>query len=309
MGIEADDAVNWYRSSLNEAGQYDDNLARGLDGNLNIVNDSQALFYSRDFLNGANRFTKEIILNPSVAEANRPLWFSHPSAQLLVQFAGYPTVFNNTILKRFINESRTYPLQVAIPKVLPTTLLMTAVAYVGNEIRSNGKATVDYSTGAPKPEGEIILDAIRRWGGFGPFDYINRYAEENNRNVGQLASTLKAFAGPLPQQAVDAILYRKNMAEVGVTNLPLYGAYDLIFGEGTKKKLRSIARGSKEKETKFKPLKFYAKGGIVKNVPNVKDEPDEMQSRVTGQPFNSTAEFVQDEEDRALKGQMKGLGL
>ena len=34
-----------------------------------------------------------------------------------------------------------------------------------------------------------------------------------------------------------------------------------------------------------------------------------MQSRVTGQPFNSTAEFVQDEEDRALKGQMKGLGL
>ena len=34
LGIEADDAVNWYRSSLNEAGQYDDNLARGLDGNL-----------------------------------------------------------------------------------------------------------------------------------------------------------------------------------------------------------------------------------------------------------------------------------
>jgi hypothetical protein len=99
------------------------------------------------------------------------------------------------------------------------------------------------------------------------------------------------------------------MAELGVTNLPLYGAYDLMFGEGTKKKLRSLARGSKEKETKFKPLKFYAKGGIVKNVPNVKDEPDEMQSRVTGQPFNSTAEFVQDEEDRALKGQMKGLGL
>jgi hypothetical protein len=310
LGIEADDAVNWYRSSLNEVGQYDDNLARGLDGNLNIVNDSQASFYSKDFLNGANRFTKEIILNPSVAEANRPLWFSNPSFQLLVQFAGYPTVFNNTILKRFINEGiATYPVQVGIPKVLPTALLMTAVAYVGNEIRSNGKATIDYSTGGPKPEGEIILDAIRRWGGFGPFDYINRYAEENNRNVGQLASTLKALAGPLPQQGLDAILYRKPISEMLVTNAPLYGAYDLIFGEGTKKKLRSLARGSKEKETKFKPLKFYAKGGIVKNVPNVKDEPDEMQSRVTGQPFNSTAEFVQDEEDRALKGQMKGLGL
>jgi len=34
-----------------------------------------------------------------------------------------------------------------------------------------------------------------------------------------------------------------------------------------------------------------------------------MQSRVTGEPFNSTAEFVQDEEDRALKAQMESLGL
>ena len=309
LGIEADNAINWYRSSLNKAGQYDDNLARGLDGNLNIVNDSQASFYSKDFLNGANRFTKEIILNPSVAEANRPLWFSNPSFQLLVQFAGYPTVFNNTILKRFINESKTYPLQVAIPKVLPTALLMTAVAYVGNEIRSNGKATLDYSTGAPKPEGEIIKDAVRRWGGLGPFDYLNRYLEESDRNVGQLTSFLKSIAGPLPQQGLDAVLYRKNLAEIGVTNLPLYGAYDLMFGEGTKKKLRSLARGKKEKETKFKPLRQYAKGGIVMNVPNVKNEPDEMQSRVTGIPFNATSEAAQDVEDRALRGQLEGLGL
>jgi hypothetical protein len=34
-----------------------------------------------------------------------------------------------------------------------------------------------------------------------------------------------------------------------------------------------------------------------------------MQSRVTGVPFNSTAEFMQDEEDRELQGQMRGLGL
>ena len=33
-----------------------------------------------------------------------------------------------------------------------------------------------------------------------------------------------------------------------------------------------------------------------------------MQSRVTG-TFNSTADFMQDEEDRELETQMKGLGL
>lgn len=56
-------------------------------------------FYSESMLGGANRFTKEIILNPRAAEANRPDWFGRPDAQFLIQFAGYPTVFNNTILK------------------------------------------------------------------------------------------------------------------------------------------------------------------------------------------------------------------
>ena len=53
----------------------------------------------------------------------------------------------------------------------------------------------------------------------------------------------------------------------------------------------------------------FSKGGIVKNVPNVKEEPDEMISRVTKEPFNATSESVQDEEDRALQTQMKSLGL
>ena len=66
-------------------------------------------------------------------------------------------------------------------------------------------------------------------------------------------------------------------------------------------------RKGRRRKDDFKPL--FSKGGIVKNVPNVTDEPDEMQSRVTGVPFNSTADFMQDEEDRELETQMKGLGL
>jgi hypothetical protein len=34
-----------------------------------------------------------------------------------------------------------------------------------------------------------------------------------------------------------------------------------------------------------------------------------MISRVTKEPFNATSESVQDVEDRALEGQLKGLGL
>ena len=51
-----------------------------------------------------------------------------------------------------------------------------------------------------------MKEAVRRWGGYGPFDYAARYQNESERNVGGLTSTLKTFAGPLPQDAIDGVL-------------------------------------------------------------------------------------------------------
>ena len=285
LGIDANEAVAWYRASLKN-GKFDDSLAKAQD------------FYEGAYTSGANRFTKEIILNPSTAEANRPLWFSLPSAQLLVQFAGYPTVFNNTILKRFSNEAVNSPMQ-SIPKVLPTVLLMSAVAHIGNTIRSNGENLTDYETGLKKDDGKLIAESIRRWGGFGPFDYQSRWSNEYDRNVGAYTATLKAFAGPLPQDAIDGILYRKNIPEILVTNVPGYSALDLVLGEGTKKSLRSAARGSSPAPKSTAGLGSYAKGGIVLNVPNVIDEPDERKDRMTGVPYDEQAGVIlEDEEER-----------
>ena len=139
-------------------------------------------------------------------------------------------------------------------------------------------------------------------GWFGPFDYASRWNNEYDRNVGGFTATAKAFAGPLPQDAIDAILYRKGLAEVGATNLPGYGAYDILFGEGTKKEIRRIARGS-DPETltsaQARKVGSYAKGGIVTNVPNVIDEPDERKDRMTGVPYDEQAGVIlEDEEER-----------
>ena len=303
LGIDADEAVRFYKNSVDKNGNYSGRLAKEQE------------FYDTKLLSGANRFTKEIILNPSTAEANRPLWYSTPAAQMLIQFAGYPTVFNNTVLKRFITDMRDHPHQ-ATPKILGTTMLMTSIAMMGNYIR-NPEYFDKNVDGTPKSEGEIIIDGWQRWGGLGPLDYSKRYAEAEEVGAGPLGSLAKTVGGPLPQDAFDSILYRKGWLEMLGTNAPFYSAYDLMFGEGTKKELRSNLRAldkqmrgeAPEKDNELTIVSQYSKGGIVKNVPNVKDEPDEMQSRVTGRPFNSTAEFMQDEEDRELETQMKGLGL
>jgi len=290
LGIDEKDAVKWYNNSMVK-GKWDETIARSQD------------FYNNQYTSGANRFVKEIILNPSTAEANRPLWFSTPAAQMLVQFAGYPTVFNNTVLKRFSNEMVNSPAQ-AIPKVLPTVILMTSVAHIGNIIRSQGDNLKDYQTGEDKDAGQLIFEGVRRWGGLGPFDYAARYDNEYDRNVGSLTASLKTFAGPLPQDVIDGVLYRKGVPEILVTNVPGYGA----LPSDVRKAMRAAARGTANEIEEYK-VRQYSKGGIVKDVPNVIDEPDEMKSRVTGEPFNSTAEFMQDEEDRELDAQMRGLGL
>ena len=337
LGINKETSLQWYKNSLDSKGEFNPNASKGL---FNPVNDAQKEFqsfqqnfYQENILGGANRFTKEVILNPSAAEANRPLWFSSPAGSLLTQFAGYPTVFSNTILKRFVREMKTYPLQVGLPKVLPTTLLMTGVAHVSNLIRSQGKSLQDYQTGEDLPTGQVIGDAWRRWGGMGPLDYVNRFTDASDaKKSGLVTSFLRMGAGPLPQDVIDAIAYRRGFTEIAATNLPYQSFYDIIFGPGTRKDLRTKARkidqgkslliedtpssnnlfGSgpirgRRKKDSFKPL--FNKGGIVKNVTNVTDEPDEMQSRVTGRPFNATSEAAQDIEDRELKSQMEGLGL
>ena len=339
LDIDSNAAINWYRKSIDSSGKFNPNLSKGLFNPRNkqeaILQAEQQNFYKENILGGANRFTKEVILNPSAAEANRPLWFSSPSGSLLTQFAGYPTVFNNTILKRFIRESVNYPTLVGASKVLPTMMLMTGVAHVGNLIRSQGQSMQDYETGADLPTGEVISNAVRRWGGFGPIDYVNRFAGEySDRKAGNITASFKAISGPLGQDVIDSIAYRRGLVELAATNLPYQSFYDIIFGEGTRKELRTKAReidkgsfisrdpfaerspstadifGSGSRRTRRNENRiFYDRGGIVMNVSNVKDEPDERLDKLTGEMYNNTSRSAQDLSDRELKAQMEGLKL
>ena len=363
LGVNPDEGVRWYKNSLNKDGSFNMNLSRGLNKNgesiakivngqvdilnaqnknlnkyhpdvkknnakikrlLNTKGYQHAIFNDLSFNGGANRFTKEIILNPSTAEANRPLWFSHPAAQLLVQFAGYPTVFNNTILKRFSREAIADPIQ-SLPKAVPTVVLMTAVAHLGNTIRSDGENYKEYETGARKDQVDLVMEGVRRWGGYGPFDYSYKYADNKDRNLPSMVAAMKSASGPLPQDVIDMMLYRKSALEVGISNVPFYGAYNIFakdrldilpsFLPRDTEAMRKWARDFDKDTTvrKDRPTgTYYSKGGIVTNVPNVIDEPDERINPVTGIPYDETAGFImQDEEERTgfNKGEIVDVDL
>ena len=297
LGLNVNKTLAWYKRSLKN-NEFDRNRS-------NIQN-----FYKEDIQNAANRFTKEVILNPSTAEANRPLWFSNPSVNFLVQFAGYPTVFNNTIMKRFVNETKNYKLKVA-PKILATSMLMTSVALLGNYIRTVG-VSGNQERWDNQTDGEKIFEAFRRWGGLAFFDYAQRAESEKERGAGLPTAIGKGVVGPLGQDVFDMIAYRKGFTGVAVDNLP----YSAWLPADVKKKMKAGAREidkaiddntlnlfpdepeQSKKSTRKRRRTPYRKGLEV-NIPNAAREPDKAKVRNMNMTYAEMGGILaQDPEDR-----------
>jgi len=310
LNIDDKKAIKWYNSSLDENGKFD--MARGK---------SKKGFYENDYVMGANRFSREIILIPDVTEANKPLWYSHPVGQMFAQFASYPTAFNNTILKRFAYETtedfKGLPkgrIPVATPKIVATTAMMTFMATITNAGRSQGRSL-------EKSDDEILTDSIDRWGGLGPLQYPYRFTQNAEYGSGPLGSVVKAGSGPLIQDLLDMILYRKGATETLAKNVPFQSlirtlapdAAKALQDEGKKidkalfapfappkKPPKPVESGSGFYRSSLTSRPIYAKGGIVNDVEQVKTEPDERVDRMTGLPYHMQAGILgQDEEDRA----------
>jgi len=317
LGIDEKDAVGWYEGSLVN-GVFDEGRSRGAyKADKSDKRKKQLAFYENRLTNGANRFTREIILNPSTSEANRPLWFSTPAGQLLAQFAGYPTVFNNTILKRWSYEAAEDLKQVgkgqlpqATPKVIGTALAMTTVATFMNAVRSGG-ASLD------QDESTVILEAVQRWGGLGPADTLYRTQQNAMYGSGPAGTAFKMLPGPIISDVVDTIAYRKGIPEILLTNTPFYSALPSDLRTSLRKDARDLQKGltkglfEDEKTPKYTPPSaLYAKGGIV-DVPNASTEPDEK--KVRGMPFTYAelggvlAKDVEDRRGFALGGQVDNI--
>ena len=239
IGLDSQQSLTEYRRFIDTDGNFDERGFRNSKFFDNQVSPSTALF------------SREIILNPNAAEGSKPLWMNNYWAQMLVQFAGYPTAFNNTVLKGMARSMVKDP-TANVPKILGVTSLMTGAAVITNAIRSEGRSLEEDDV-------EVVTDAVRRWGGYGPFDYIHRYQQGAKMNSGS-AALLKAPAGPIVADVVDMILYRQGIPEVVIQNLPGYSAYPKEVRQSLRKTARDLF---KENKTELYELASYAVGGEV----------------------------------------------
>ena len=275
IGIDPKQGVAAYRRALDK------------DGIFNKEAFKEDPFYDTEFTSAAALFSKEIILNPSAAELNKPMWFNSPGAGIFVQFAGYPTAFNNTVLKGFARDVIRHPTANA-PKVIAASGMMAGTATLMNWLRSGGESLKD------RKDTEIILQSFERPGLLGWLQYPLRYYEGTQYGAGFIGSSLKSISGPFVGDVVDGIAYRQPWFLALGTNLPGYGALSPQAKRDFKEMLR-ITFDKKESDPRLR----RAKGGEVVGVLNVKEEPDEVKMRGLPYSYSELAgPLFQDEEER-----------
>tara|TARA_R110002020_G_scaffold67682_1_gene177536 strand:+ start:8297 stop:15352 length:7056 start_codon:yes stop_codon:yes gene_type:complete len=286
-----------YENRINQAALNNMDLGRSTTGSFRQSDWKQSDYYDHSITPASSLFAREIILNPAVAEANTPLWFQNPSTQLFVQFMGYPTAFNNIVLKNMARGIIKNPM-VNGSKALAATTLMTGTAMLANMLRSHGDSL-------DLPEGERVAEGLRRWGAFGPLEYAYRWKQGQKYGGYGMAPILKAGTGPLPGKIIDSLQYHQTPFEFLGTAIPGWAALSPEQRKEWRQYLRKRSpRGSFTEVLGLRrPIQKRVRGGFktggVVDIDNAVSEPDERIDRMTGLPYNIQAGAAfQDEEDR-----------
>ena len=192
------------------------NIEKGLDW-LNRGASTNSQFYKQDILRGAGRFTNEVILNPAREKAIKPVIQSNPKFDILFQFLGYPTAFSNTVLKNAVRSIVRDPAANA-PRVLIGGMIMVQMAMFFNDWRKTEKQK---KLAKKRGENEVV-EALQRIGALGPLEHPLRYAESLGYTKTPLSSAA-LLGGPILEDMVGTIAYRRGIAETLARNMPGYG--------------------------------------------------------------------------------------
>ena len=293
---------------------------KDIDEGIKWVEDggrASGAFYDDSFLPSAARYVDEVIMNPTAASNQKPLWYSMPSTRWLFGLMGFPTAFSNTVLKGAVREvakdiRSNQPLH-STPSIVLGLTAMTGITMFGNTLRSGGKNLEEIQSGEKTIQDEVF-DAMQRAGLLGPTEQL--YRAQQAREFERLDSALaRRFTGPVVNDFYNlaqewrsplALLAAKipGMSILRTANPDAYK--EIIDAAKAYDPLRRVtSKKEEEEETDSSDVLYpaaalsrYAKGGRVENVPQVPEEPDERIDKMTGLPYNVQAgkAFI-DEED------------
>ena len=262
--------------------------------------DASGVFYNENFLPSAARYVDEVIMNPTAAANQKPLWHSMPSSKWAFGLMGFPTAFSNTVLKNAAREvsrdMRSGQVKGMANGFIGGTTMIT-IAMFGNTIRSGGKNLDEIESGE-KELGTEIFDAAVRTGLLGPTEQL--YRTQKGLEYDNFASSiLKRFTGPAVDDIFRFFEDWNGPLTFGVDEVPGIAllrstnpeAYKEIKAAAKEADIAlGLTREKKPKKEKVVPsVALFSTGGLVEgkdDVPYTKDNPADRKNPSTGKPYS-----------------------
>jgi len=286
LGIDVQNGLNW----LDRGGLHTDR------------------FFMQDVRAAANRYTNEVVMNPTAASAQKPLIHSLATTKWIYGLMGFPTAFANgplrNTIRNFTRDAKTFSsggTRLSSARAVTGATFMASVGLLNYTLRTGGRNFEQLENGEIT-KSEMLERSLQYSGLLGPAEYYVRYSKAA-RYESKISAAIGSVVGPNLPDVYDYIkgFFDKGVvAETAYKRAPFIISLKSLHPEAYKKGLeyaRELDKqsslgpeGVEKKEGKVitSGKKFFSKGGIVEgedNVPFTKEDPADRINPYTGEPY------------------------
>ena len=267
-------------------------------------------YFTKEVRAGANRFTNEVVMNPTAASNQKPLIHSLASTKWVYGLMGFVTAFSNgplrKVLRNLTKDKQTLAslgTRYSVARAASGALFMTTVGLLNYTIRTGGRNFEQLENGEITIE-KLIERSMTYAGILGPAEMYFKYTQ-GKQYESKIMAAVGSVTGPNLTDLIDYIndaTQRGVIAENILKRAPFSASLKSLHRETYNKALKYAKEVDKnilqlgpdrpKKENKALP---FSEGGFVKGeyeVPNTKENPADRINPYTGEPYEGL--FLED---------------
>ena len=256
-------------------------------------------YYINNVRAAANRYTNEVVMNPTAASNQKPLIHSLATTKWAYGLLGYITAFSNGPLRKVVrnltkNKSKLGAMSTA--RAATGALFMYHIGMLNYTIRTGGQNLKDLESGKLSEE-DFYYRTLAYSGLLGPLEIPVRY-EFAQRYESKIMAAIGSVTGPNVSDVIDYLTdftQRGVLMETAFKRAPFVVALKSTHPEKYKEILKKAREFDKQAnlgpqgapEQPVKPLELST-GGLVSGpeVPDTKEDPADRVNPFTGSPYS-----------------------
>jgi hypothetical protein len=292
LGIDANEGIKWIQRGADHTDDYYLNQVRA----------------------GANRYTNDVVMNPTAASNQKPLIHSLASTKWMYGLLGYITAFSNgplrKVIRNFTKDARSVanganPFSgggnISTGRAVTGAAFMYSIGLLNYTIRTGGRNYEDLESGKIS-DADFVKRTLAYSGLLGPAEMYMRY-EFAERYENKIIAAIGSFTGPNFSDILDYInqfSQRGAVTEIVVKRAPFSVALKSLHPEMYNQMIQAAREADKKLGLKGEPperplenplppiREANVTGGLITGpeVSDTKENPADRVDPFTGQPYS-----------------------